>query len=158
MRLNNFWKLAIAIAITETAGIVGSLFTVSEIPGWYTGLIKPALNPPGYIFGPTWTILYALMGIAAFLIWKTGWEQKRVKIALGIFILQLLLNAAWSIIFFGLHSPFWALIDIAAMWLAVIWTMVKFYPIRKKASYLLLPYIAWIAFAAYLNYMIWVLN
>ena len=158
MKVNNFFKLVIAIAVSELAGIIGSFFTISAIPNWYAGLAKPALNPPAWVFGPAWTTLYALMGIAAFLIWRMGWERKEVKMALGVFGIQLFLNAIWSIIFFSLHSPGWALVDIVLLWLAIVWTIAVFYKISKPAAYLLLPYILWVSFASYLNYAIWVLN
>lgn len=156
--MNNIFKLIIAIIISEIAGIIGSVFTISTIPTWYATLIKPALNPPAWIFGPVWTTLYALMGISAFLVWKKGWDRRDVRKALAVFGLQLVLNAIWSIIFFGLHSPLWALVDIILMWLAIIWTMVLFYKISKPAMWLLVPYILWVSFAAYLNYSIWILN
>ncbi len=158
MRVNNFFKLVIAIVVSELAGIIGSVFTISAIPTWYDGLVKPALNPPSWVFGPVWTALYALMGIAAFLIWRMGWERKEVKTALGVFGLQLSLNAIWSIIFFGLHSPGWALVNIILLWLAILGTIIVFYKISRPAAYLLVPYILWVSFASYLNYSIWVLN
>ena len=163
MKFNNFFKLIIAIVVSEAAGIIGSVFTMPSIAGWYAGIVKPALNPPAWVFGPVWTTLYALMGIAAWLVWKQ-WDQGKpstklkVKIALAIFGLQLFLNAIWSIIFFGLQNPGWALIDIAALWLAIVWTMVVFYKISKPACYLLVPYLLWVSFASYLNYSIWMLN
>ena len=120
MKVNNLFKLVIAITVSEMAGVVGSVFTVSSIDGWYADIIKPDLNPPAWIFGPVWTILFAFMGIAVFLVWKKGLEQKGVKIALVIFDIQLALNVFWSIIFFGLRSPAWALIDIALLWLAIV--------------------------------------
>ncbi len=158
MKLNNTFKLIIAIGVSELAGIIGSVFTISAIPNWYAGLVKPALNPPAWVFGPAWTTLYALMGIAAFLIWRMGWERKEVKMALGVFGTQLFLNAIWSIIFFGLQNPGWALVDIVLLWLAIVWTMVVFYKISRPAAYLLVPYLLWVSFASYLNYSIWMLN
>jgi len=158
MRVNNFFKLVIAIGVSELAGVIGSVFTISAIPNWYAGLVKPALNPPAWVFGPVWTTLYALMGVAAFLIWRMGWERKEVKMALGVFGIQLFLNAIWSIIFFSLHSPGWALVDIVLLWLAIVWTIAVFYKISKPAAYLLVPYLLWVSFASYLNYAIWVLN
>lgn len=154
----NYKRLIISLVLPQLAGMIGSLFTISAIPTWYAGLTKPALNPPGWIFAPVWTALYALMGIAAFIIWKKGLNRKDVKIALGIFIGQLALNTLWSIIFFGFHSPGWAFVDIILLWLAIVWTMVVFYKISKPAAYLLLPYILWVSFASYLNFMIWILN
>lgn len=158
MKINNFFKLIIVVGISELAGIIGSFFTISAIPTWYTGLVKPALNPPSWIFGPVWIILYALMGIAAFLIWKNGLERKDVRMALGVFGIQLFLNAIWSIIFFGLKNTGLALIDIILLWLAIVWTMVVFYKISKPATYLLVPYLLWVSFASYLNYSILILN
>ncbi len=158
MRINNFFKLVIAIVVSELAGVIGSFFTISAIPTWYAGLVKPVLNPPSWVFGPAWTTLYALMGVAAFLVWKAGWERKEVRTALKVFGLQLFLNAIWSIIFFGLHSPGWALVDIVALWLAIVWAIAIFYKISKPAAYLLLPYILWVSFAFYLNCSIWTLN
>lgn len=166
--MNNTLKLIVAIVVSELAGIIGTIFTFSAIPTWYATLAKPALNPPSWIFGPVWTTLYALMGIAAFLVWSSyakasadknkGWDRKDVRRALTVFGLQLVLNAVWSIIFFGLHSPLWAFVDITLMWLAIVWTMVLFYKISKPAMWLLVPYILWVSFAAYLNYSIWILN
>ena len=166
MKLNNFFKLVIAIGVSELAGIIGSVFTISAITdpstgsgqAWYAGLVKPALNPPSWVFGPAWTTLYALMGIAAFLVWRNGWERKDVRIALGVFGIQLFLNAIWSIIFFGLQSPGWALVDITLLWFAIVWTIAVFYKISKPAAYLLVPYLLWVSFATYLNYAIWTLN
>ena len=164
MKINNTFKLIIAIVVSELAGIIGSIFTTPSIVSWYAGLVKPALNPPAWVFGPVWTTLYALMGIAAFLIWSSyakaseGQAKRQIKIALGVFGIQLFLNAIWSIIFFGLHSPGWALVDIVFLWLAIVWTMVVFYKISRPAAYLLVPYLLWVSFASYLNYSIWMLN
>lgn len=156
--MRNAVKLIIAIVVCEIAGIIGSLFTVSAIPTWYATLVKPVLNPPSWVFGPVWTTLYALMGIAAFLIWRQGLDRKDMRKALGVFLLQLVLNVIWSIIFFGLHSPSWAFVNIVALWLAIIWTMTMFYKISRPAMWLLLPYILWVSFASYLNFMLWILN
>ena len=156
--MNNTLKLLIAIIVCNLAGIIGALFTTSAISGWYTTLTKPTLNPPGWIFGPVWTTLYTLMGISAFLIWKRGIHKKVNQRALSIFGIQLVLNATWSIVFFTLQSPGWALVNIVLMWLAIVWTMVVFYKISKPATWLLVPYILWVSFATYLNYSIWVLN
>ncbi len=158
MNYRNLLKLLVCVAISESAGIIGSFFTISSIEGWYTALHKPFLSPPNWIFGPVWVILYVLMGVAAFLIWKKGWENKEVKAALAVFGLQLVLNTLWSIIFFGLHSPGLAFAEIMALWLAIIWTIVIFYKISRTAAWLLAPYILWVSFAAYLNFSIWMLN
>jgi tryptophan-rich sensory protein len=163
MRVNNFFKLIIAIGVSLSAGAIGAIFTAPAIPTWYADLVKPALNPPAWIFGPVWTTLYVLMGIAAFLVWSSypkasEDKKKQIKIALGVFGAQLFLNAAWSITFFGFQNPGWALVDIILLWLAIVWTMVVFYQISKPAAYLLVPYLLWVSFASYLNYSIWVLN
>ena len=164
MKINNGFKLIIFIVVSELAGIIGSVFTFSSISSWYVTLIKPALNPPGYVFGPVWTTLYALMGIAAFMIWSSyakapaGQEKRKITTALTFFGIQLVLNTLWSIIFFGLRSPGAALVDIVFLWIAILATIIVFYKIRKTAAYLLLPYIAWVSFATYLNYSIWILN
>ena len=158
MKINNTFKLIIAIVVSELAGIIGSVFTTPSIAGWYSTLARPVLNPPAWVFGPVWTTLFALMGIAAFLVWKKGLDRKDVKIALGIFIGQLVLNTLWSIIFFGLHSPAGAFVEIIFLWLAILATIIAFAKISKPAAWLLVPYILWVSFASYLNLMIWILN
>lgn len=158
MKIPHFLKLIIAIALPLLAGFIGSIFTTPSIDGWYQGIIKPALNPPAWVFGPVWTTLFILMGIAAFLIWKRGLGRKDVKIALGIFIFQLVLNTFWSIIFFGLHSPGGAFVEMIFLWLAILATIITFAKISKPAAWLLVPYILWVSFAGYLNYTIWILN
>lgn len=157
MKLRDFLKLAIAVGVSESVGVLGSVFTVPAISGWYETLQKPAFGPPNWIFGPVWTALYFLMGVAAFGVWRSS-RRKKAKAALAVFCLQLILNAAWSFIFFGLKNPFWAFVDIIALWLAIIWTIVMFYRVSKPTALLLLPYILWVSFAAYLNYTIWILN
>lgn len=156
--MNNTIKFIIAIVVSELAGIIGSVFTSSSIPTWYATLTRPALNPPSWVFGPVWTTLFVFMGIAAFLVWKKGLNRKDVKIALGIFLGQLVLNTFWSIIFFGLHSPGGAFIEIIFLWLAILATIIAFVKISKPAAWLLIPYILWVSFASYLNFMIWILN
>ena len=158
MRTRNALSLLSFIVMSELAGIIGSLFTMSSIPTWYATLVRPALNPPGWVFGPVWTLLYLLMGVAAWLVWRKGWGKVDVKIALGLFSLQLILNAAWSIIFFGGHNPAVALIEILALWLAILGTMLAFGRVSKPAAWLLVPYLLWVSFATYLNFAIWTLN
>lgn len=156
--MNKVLAFIVAVALPQLAGFLGSVFTVSMIPTWYATLVKPELNPPSWIFGPVWTTLYLLMGIASFLVWNKGWGRKDVRIALGIFALQLVLNTLWSIIFFGLHSPAGAFLDLIALWFAIVATIVAFTKVSKAAAWLLLPYILWVSFAGYLNGMIWFLN
>jgi tryptophan-rich sensory protein len=158
MKIPHYMKLIIAIIVSQLAGIIGAIFTTPAIDGWYAGIIKPALNPPSWIFGPVWTTLFVLMGVAAFFIWEKGLHRRDVKIALSIFAGQLVLNTLWSIIFFGLHSPGGALIEIIFLWLAILATIFAFARIYKTAAWLLVPYILWVSFAMHLNYAIWTLN
>lgn len=158
MKTKEIVSLIVAIITCEAAGIIGSVFTSSKIPTWYRGLVKPALNPPSWIFGPVWTTLYLLMGIALYIIWKKGLGAQGVKFALTIFAIQLILNTLWSIVFFGMQNTGLALINIALMWLFIAWTIVLFYKLSPTAGLLLVPYILWVSFASYLNYAIWTLN
>ena len=158
MKTKNIFKLIVSIAICELAGVIGAVFTVSSIPAWYANLEKPKFAPPNWIFAPTWTILFALMGISAFLIWQQGVDRKDVKNALYIFTIQLILNVFWSIIFFGFRNPFGAFIEIIFLWLAIFATILSFAKVSKPAAWLLTPYILWVSFAAYLNFSIWNLN
>jgi tryptophan-rich sensory protein len=139
---------------TLAAAAFGSQFTPGE---WYYSLNKPPLNPPGWIFGPVWTVLYLLMAVAAGLIWsQAGWN--RASGAMTLFFGQLILNAAWSPLFFGLKSPGLALVDIVLLWGAIVATMISFFRLRPLTGWLLVPYLAWVTFATYLNFMIWRLN
>ena len=153
--LDKLFKLIVAVSVSEIVGIIGSVFTTSSIQTWDAALAKTALNPPAWVFGPVWTILYFLMGVAAFLVWEKGLNKKDVKIALIIFDVQLALNIFWSIIFFGLRSSGWAFVEIIFLWLAILATIILFARISRPAAWLLLPYIVWVSFAGYLNYSIW---
>jgi tryptophan-rich sensory protein len=164
MRQNNFFKFAVAIVVSQLAGIIGSVFTISSISSWYAGIEKSALNPPSWVFGPVWTLLFLLMGIAAYLVWISpvdpGDEEKRKnkRKALGIFGIQLVLNAIWSVIFFGLQSPGAAFVELISLWFAIVATIIAFSKISRPAAWLLVPYVLWVSFAGYLNYSVWVLN
>lgn len=127
-------------------------------PGkWYLSLNKPTWNPPSWVFAPVWTTLYILMAVAAWMIWKRGGlrEQRR---PLGMFLLQLALNAAWTPIFFGLHQIGWAFVVILFLWLAILLTILAFRSRNEIAAWLLVPYLAWVTFASILNFAIWELN
>lgn len=126
--------------------------------GWYITLNKPIFTPPSWLFGPAWSVLYILMAVSFFLIWKRGLKKKHVKNALKLFAIQLILNLSWSPIFFGLKNISLALIVIIIMWVYILKTILAFGKINKTASYLLYPYIAWVSFAAVLNFSIWLLN
>jgi len=151
-------RLVAAVLLCILVGGSGSLVTATGPGSWYESLEKPAFTPPGWVFGPAWTTLYVLMGIALYLVWQAGTEGLDVRVALGVFGLQLGLNALWSFLFFGLESPLLGLVEIIFLWLAIAATIVLFYRIRKSAAYLLLPYIAWVSFAAVLNYAVYMMN
>lgn len=156
-------KIVIMVIVAELAGVVGSFFTLPAIATWYEGLVKPWFTPPAWVFGPAWTILYALMGTAAALVWHEGTKMERRKRAssshaLALYWMQLALNVLWSIIFFGLRAPFYALASIVVLWIAVALTIRAFYPISKNAAMLLVPYILWVTFATALNAAVWLLN
>jgi benzodiazapine receptor len=154
----NYKRLIISLALPQLAGAAGSLFTAPSIPIWYAALEKPSFSPPNWIFAPVWIILFLLMGISLYLVWSKGLENRKVKTAVLIFSGQLGLNIIWSLLFFGLQSPFYAFIEIIILWLAILLTIISFYKISKIAAYLLLPYILWVSFAGFLNYFIWRLN
>jgi translocator protein len=121
---------------------------------WYDTLQKPTWNPPSWIFGPAWTLLYFLMALAAWLVWREGGWRKQGR-ALGLFVLQWLLNAMWSPLFFGLHRPDLALLDIILLWISIVATLIVFLKVNKTAGVLLIPYLGWVTFAAILNFSIW---
>lgn len=146
------------ILISQSAGIIGSFFTAPAIAGWYAELNKPLFNPPSWIFAPVWISLYALMGIASYLIWVKRKKEKLANTALVIFFIHLIFNALWSIIFFGLKNPMWAFFEILILWVMVLILIIIFHKIDKKASYLLIPYVLWVSFATFLNFAIWILN
>jgi len=154
MKYGSLWKLLVSIIVCEFAGVVGSVFTISEINGWYKGLNKPNFNPPGWIFGPVWTALFVLMAISLYLVWSKKITLKNII----IFSIQLILNVLWSLIFFGAHSPSVAFFELLMLWFAIVFTIINFYKVSKTAALLLLPYILWVSFAGVLNYFIWILN
>ncbi|WP_292517064.1 TspO/MBR family protein [Methanoculleus sp.] len=151
-------RFLVAVGVCLLAALIGSLFTTPAVPTWYAALAKPDLNPPAWVFGPVWTVLYILMGIALYLVWSKGWGRKGVQVAMAIFAVQLVLNVLWSYLFFGLQAPFFALIEIVLLWVAILMTVVTFYRVSVPAAVLLVPYLLWVTFAAYLNYGIYVLN
>ncbi len=158
MKKEKIIRLVAAILICQMAGFIGAVFTVDSIPTWYATIEKPSFNPPNWIFAPVWTTLYLLMGVALYLIWDKGFRKKEVKTALLVFSIQLILNALWSILFFGLRNPLYGLIEIIVLWITILASIILFYKIDKRAALLLIPYILWVSFAAILNYSIWNLN
>ncbi len=156
MKLNNFLKLPISILVALLVGALGSLFTTSSIQNWYATLAKPSFNPPAWLFAPVWTILYVLMGISFWMIWTSRSKEKNR--AMGLFVVQLVLNGIWSPVFFGAHSIGGALALIVLLWAAIVLTILIFKKISKPAAWLLVPYILWVSFAMLLNFAIWRLN
>ena len=147
-------KLIVSLLIPQLAGFLGALATTPSIKSWYSHLNKPSFNPPNWLFGPVWTLLFLLMGISLYLVWRQG----NTSAALTIFFVQLALNLLWSILFFGLHQPTLAFLEIIVLWLAILATILKFYPISNLAAYLLIPYLLWVSFAGFLNFTIARLN
>lgn len=155
--LRRWIGLAVWIALCLGAGGLGAMVTTPEINGWYRTIIKPTWNPPDSVFGPVWTTLYLMMGIAAWLIWKPA-GLRAAAAPLALFGIQLVLNSIWSLIFFGLHQPGWAFIEILALWATIVATTIAFFRRSRIAGSLLLPYLTWVSFAAVLNLTIWRLN
>jgi benzodiazapine receptor len=151
-------KLICSVSICLFTGFVGSFSTMDSVSTWYADLAKPSFNPPDWTFGVVWPILYVMMGVAAFLIWNKGISSKQTKVALGLFMGQLVLNGLWTPIFFGLHMMGLALAEIILLWVAILVTIVAFWRISKPATYLLIPYILWVSFAIVLNASLWHLN
>lgn len=158
MKLIDAVKLAGIILICQFAGGMGALANFESIPTWYAGLEKPWFTPPNWVFAPVWIILYTLMGVAAYLVLQKGAHRKDVQVALAVFAAQLVLNAAWSLLFFGFHAPLLAFLEIIMLWFAIGITIMRFRAISGSAGLLLVPYIAWVSFAAILNAAIWLLN
>ncbi len=154
--MKKYLKLIISILIPFIASAIGGFFTSSSVGTWYTTINKPSFNLPSWVFGPVWTLLYLLMGIALYLVWVD--KSKKKEKAYWAFGIQIFLNALWSILFFGLQNPLLAFIEIILLWAAILFTIIYFYRINKKTIYLLLPYILWVSFAAVLNFSIFVLN
>lgn len=155
----NLVKLILSIGLCLGAGILGSFFTISAIPNWYVTLNKPSFSPPNYLFAPVWTILYILMGISLYLVWKKKNPSTSLRTGVpAVFWIQLILNASWSIIFFGMRNPALALVDIIVLWIVILLTIKSFYKINKFAGQLLFPYLVWVSFASILNLAIILLN
>ena len=150
--------LAVSIGGCLLAGVLGSLLTRPAIDPWYRGLTKPPLTPPDAAFGVVWPILYVLMGLAAWLVWRRGPGDAAVRAALGMFAAQLALNVAWSGVFFGLRAPVGGLAVVAALWALILLTTLRFRPVSAAAAALMQPYLLWVTFAAYLNAGIVLLN
>ena len=151
-------RLIASLLLCQAAGAIGGFFTARKIPTWYAGLVKPSFNPPSWVFGPVWTILYLLMGFAFYLIWVQVPSTSGRNQALTFFLVQLALNALWSYFFFGLQKPWWGVTEMAFLWVAILLTLLSFFPLSAKAGWLLVPYLAWVTFAFALNLAIARLN
>lgn len=154
--MSNPIKLIISLLLPQVAGGLGAFFTLSSVQSWFLTLNKPSWNPPSWLFGPVWTTLYVLMGIACFLIWKSNHPLK--KQALTLYFLQLVLNFLWSPAFFGAQNPLLGLVVILPMWACILACILTFRQINTWAAALLVPYLLWVTFATALNASIWSLN
>ncbi len=151
-------RLVAAIAIPQAVGLTAAVATAAGVSDWYPGLVKPWFTPPSGVFGPAWTLLYLLMGIALWLVWREAGTDDRARPALLAFAVQLALNALWSVLFFGLRSPGLAFAEILVLWGAITLTIVFFRRVSPLAAALLVPYWLWVGFATLLNGSIWILN
>jgi tryptophan-rich sensory protein len=154
--MNKYLKLFISLLLPQIAGGLGAFFTLSSVQSWYLTLNKPSWNPPSWLFGPVWTTLYVLMGIACFLIWKS--EHPRKKQVLTLYFLQLFLNSLWSPAFFGAQNPMLGMLVIVPMWASILTCIIFFRKINTWAAVLMIPYLLWVSFATVLNATIWYLN
>lgn len=156
--MKNWIKLLISIAIPLGVGIVAGLFTATGIDSWYEAIKKPEWQPPSYVFGPVWTVLYIMMGIAFYLIWTTPAGKKLKRIAITLWCIQLIFNFFWSFIFFKQHQIDWALGEILVLWFFILLTTIYFFRISRAAGWLMIPYILWVSFASVLTWSIYQLN
>jgi tryptophan-rich sensory protein len=155
--MNKAIKLLISVLICEGVGFLGTIFTIPSIATWYAYLNKPSFNPPSWIFGPIWTILYCLMGVSVFLVLQKK-LKKQLNFLVLLFTVQLFLNFLWSIIFFGMHLPLAALLEIALLWISIALLIVDFWKFSKPGAILLIPYLCWVSFASVLNLFVVLLN
>lgn len=156
--IRNPWiALAGFVGVCFLAAAIGGFFTNLSVQSWYPTLRKPSWTPPSWLFGPVWTTLYVMMGVAAWLVWREkGFSGAAWP--LRLFFIQLALNAAWSVIFFGMRSLGWAVVEIALLWGFILLTALSFWLVRPAAGLLMVPYFVWVSYAAVLNYSIWKLN
>ncbi|MEI6158178.1 MAG: TspO/MBR family protein, partial [Atribacterota bacterium] len=153
-----YWKLIVSILVCQGAGYVGSFFTIPSLSVWYENLKKPFFNPPSWIFSPVWISLFILMGISLFIIWRKSSLDEQVSTAIVLFTIQLALNVLWSVTFFHFRSPLGGVVVIVFLWMAIFFTMWKFYFIDRTAAFLLVPYLSWVSFAGVLNTFLFLLN
>lgn len=157
MKIIDVVKLVVSLAVPLLAGFGSSVFTVNSISTWYATLNKPWFSPPNVVFAPVWTILYILMGLALFLIWRSPRNRTR-DIGIALFAAQLAINVIWTLAFFGLQNTLYGLLTIIPLWILIAATIYQFYKVEKWASYLLVPYIVWVSIATALNASVFLLN
>lgn len=155
--MRNVIALVVSLAIVYAVAAGGAMFTGAGVREWYPTLAKPSFTPPSWLFGPVWTLLYTLMAIAAWLVWRRA-GQAHVALPLALFAVQLVLNFAWSWLFFGLRRPDLGLADIVLLWVAILGTMIAFWRVSTVAGVLFIPYLLWVSLATALNYSLWKLN
>ncbi len=155
---SSFSKAVISVLLCEAVGIASGLLSRDGMASWFDTLNKPSWNPPSWLFGPVWTTLYFMMGLALWLVWKSDSPEPQKQTALRLFALQLFFNFWWSLLFFHFHSPGLALVDILLMVATITATIFQFAPISRAAAWLLVPYLSWVCFATILNYTIWAMN
>jgi tryptophan-rich sensory protein len=155
--MKNIPTLALSFLLCFAAAGLGGYFNSFGLGPWYDSLIKPSWNPPSWVFGPVWTLLYTMMAVSLWLVWCRR-KESDVTFPVGLFLLHLVLNAGWSGIFFALHRPDWAFIEIVLLWFSILALITIFKPIDNRASYLLIPYLGWVTFASVLNGTIAYLN
>ncbi len=153
-----WWALLISILITEGIGATASLFTIPQIPGWYSTLTKPSFTPPNGVFGPVWVTLYLMIAVAAWLVWKQHHNDLKYRRTRNVYLVQLLLNFSWSMVFFGLENVLGGLVVITLLWFSIIVNIVYFFRYSKVAAWLLVPYLLWVSYASMLNLYIYILN
>jgi tryptophan-rich sensory protein len=155
--MNKIIKLLAIILVCEGVGLLGTIFTLPSITTWYATLNKASFNPPPWVFGPVWTTLYLLMGVSLFLVLQKKLKKQR-NFLLVLFVVQLFLNFLWSVIFFGMHLPLAALLEIGLLWISIALLIIDFWKFSKPAALLLVPYIAWVSIASVLNLFVVLLN
>jgi len=155
--LKKFLELGVVILICQAVGALGAVVTLPAISGWYRGLEKPDWTPAAGLFGPVWTILYLMMAVAFWRVWQRRLEPGARR-ACVLFAVQLVLNSAWSWLFFGLRNPFFGLIDIVLLAGVLAWTVRVFLKVDRMAGFLMVPYLVWVLFASLLNFSLWRMN
>lgn len=155
--LQDILALGVFLFVCLVVEFLGAVFTFPSVRGWYAELAKPSWTPPNWVFTPVWTVLFLMMALAGWLVWRKG-DAQASTVALVLFGIQLVLNAAWSLLFFTLQSPGWAFAEIVVLWCAILFTLLTFWRIRTVAGVLLLPYLLWVSYAAALNFALWRMN